>query len=66
MTFWEQTEPGFGTLRREYKRILAQRNSLLKQPSLLGVGQLFAWNIRLSESAGRVVRARSELAILLK
>jgi len=61
----EQTEPGFGTLRREYKRILAQRNSLLKQPGQLGAGQLFAWNIRLSESAGRIVRARSELTELL-
>ena len=57
----EQTEAGYGTLRREYKRILAQRNSLLKQPSLSANGQLFAWNIRLSEAAGRIVRARSSV-----
>ena len=57
----EQTRPGYGTLRREYKRTLAQRNSLLKQPELMARGQLFAWNIRLSEAAGRIVRARSTL-----
>ena len=57
----EQTQPGYGTLRREYKRIVAQRNSLLKQPYNEAAGQLFAWNVRLSESAGKVVRARSVL-----
>ena len=61
----EQTEAGYGSLRREYKRILAQRNSLLKQPALAANGQLFAWNIRLSEAAGRIVRARSSVTIVL-
>ena len=61
----EQTEPGYGSLRREYKRILAQRNSLLKQPLLSAGGQLFAWNIRLSEAAGRIVRSRSTLTAAL-
>ena len=61
----EQTEVGYGSLRREYKRILAQRNSLLKQPSTLVSGQLFAWNIRLSEAAGRIVRARSTVTVAL-
>ena len=63
----EQTEAGYGSLRREYKRILAQRNSLLKQPSLSvsGDGQLFAWNIRLSEVAGQIVRARSSVTVAL-
>lgn len=61
----EQTQAGYGALRREYKRILAQRNSLLKQPHLAAHGQLFAWNIRLSEAAGRIVRARSSVTQLL-
>ena len=53
----EQTEPGFGVLRRNYKRTLAQRNSLLKQPNA-NTMQLFPWNIRLSELAGQIVRNR--------
>ena len=61
----EQTEAGYGTLRREYKRILAQRNSLLKQPHLSAGGQLFAWNIRLSEAAGRIVRFRAGVTNVL-
>lgn len=61
----EQTEAGYGTLRREYKRLLAQRNSLLKQPASLAGDQLFAWNIRLSEAAGRIVRARHSLTAVL-
>ena len=61
----EQTEAGYGSLRREYKRILAQRNSLLKQPQLPAHGQLFAWNIRLSEAAGRIVRARAAVTDVL-
>lgn len=61
----EQTQPGYGTLRREYKRILAQRNSLLKQPDVQAAGQLFAWNIRLSEAAGRIVRARADVTEVL-
>lgn len=56
-----QTEPGYATLLRQYKRTLAQRNSLLKQLSNVPNGQLFAWNIRLSEQAGKIVRARAEL-----
>ena len=61
----EQTQPTYGPLRREYKRILAQRNSLLKQLEGHDMGQLFAWNIRLSEAAGRIVRARSEVTLEL-
>ncbi len=57
----EQTTPGYGTVRRQYKRALAQRNKLLKQPSPLSETQLFPWNIRLSQLAGQLVRARSDL-----
>jgi DNA replication and repair protein RecF len=57
----EQTTPGYGTVRRRYKRTLAQRNNLLKQAAQVSPAQLFPWDIRLSELAGQVVRARSEL-----
>lgn len=58
----EQTTPGYGTLRRQYRRALAQRNALLKQH---GPGdqrdQIFPWDVRLSELAGQIVRARAGL-----
>lgn len=61
----EQTTPGFGTLRRQYKRALAQRNSLLKksgsQTLSLVETQIFPWNLRLSQLAGQIVRHRSAL-----
>ncbi|HET9174476.1 MAG TPA: DNA replication and repair protein RecF, partial [Candidatus Saccharimonadales bacterium] len=56
----EQTVSGYGTLRRQYKRTLAQRNALLKQ-SPHTVTQLFPWNVRLSELAGQIVRQRCRL-----
>jgi len=57
----EQTVPGFGATRRHYKRVLAQRNALLKRnPRGLGE-QLFVWNIRLSELGGQIARERSRL-----
>jgi len=58
----EQTTPGYGTLRRQYGRALAQRNALLKQPTSDKTTAIFPWNIRLSQLAGQIVRARSELA----
>ena len=57
----EQTQIGYGTLRRQYKRTLAQRNTLLKRPSGDLKTQLFPWNVRLSQLAGQVVRARASL-----
>lgn len=56
----EQTEPGYGTIRRNYRRALAQRNRLLKQQG--SANQIFPWDVRLSELAGQIVRARSALA----
>lgn len=55
----EQTVAGYGTLRRKYRRALAQRNSLLKQHN--PATQIFPWDLRLSELAGQTVRARSDL-----
>jgi len=55
----EQTVTGFGGLRRQYRRALAQRNALLKH--MRGADQLFAWNIRLSELGGQLVAERLKL-----
>lgn len=57
----EQTEPGFGATRRHYKRVLAQRNTLLKKNPRNLQEQLFVWNIRLGELGGQIVRQRSML-----
>jgi DNA replication and repair protein RecF len=57
----EQILPGYGVTRRQYRRALAQRNRLLKQ-SHASAQALFPWNVRLSQLAGQVVRARSQLA----
>lgn len=57
----EQSEPGFGSIRRHYKRVLSQRNTLLKKnPSDLSQ-QLFVWNVRLSELGGQIAKKRAEL-----
>jgi DNA replication and repair protein RecF len=56
----EQTEPGFGTIRRHYKRVLAQRNALLKHGHATEE-QLFVWNIRLSELGGQIAKQRMAL-----
>lgn len=57
----EQLVSGYGTLRRQYKRTLAQRNRLLKQGRSAAGSQLFAWNIRLSQLGGEVASKRTEL-----
>lgn len=48
---------GFDTIRRHYRRALAQRNSLLKAGGSAR-SQLFAWNIRLSQIGGQIARER--------
>jgi len=57
----EQTVPGYQTVRQQYARVLRQRNALLKRGGTSLQTQLFVWNVRLSELAGGIVRARSEL-----
>ena len=57
----EQTILEYSSTRRQYKRALAQRNALLKQAKKPSHIQLFPWNLRLSETAGQIVRARSQL-----
>lgn len=57
----EQLDPGFGSVRKHYKRILSQRNTLLKNnPRNIGQ-QVFVWNIRLSELGGHIAKARIDL-----
>lgn len=58
----EQTVAGYGSIRRQYKRVLAQRNALLKHHSSSNPTQMFPWNVRLSELAGQIVRSRVDLA----
>ncbi|MEI6237117.1 MAG: DNA replication and repair protein RecF [Candidatus Saccharibacteria bacterium] len=56
-----KTKPDFGQLKQRYKRTLAQRNRLLKANETTINNQIFAWNIRLSELAGKIVEARLAL-----
>jgi DNA replication and repair protein RecF len=56
----EQYTPGYEKLRTSYRRIVSQRNALLKQGTH-GQGQLFAWNIRLCDIASQLVAQRLEL-----
>ncbi len=57
----EQTQADFAATRRHYKRVLAQRNALLKQGKKLSQDQLFVWNIRLSELGGQIAKQRHAL-----
>lgn len=57
----EQTTPGYGELRRHYKRVLSQRNSLLKKGFAAAKHQAFVWNLRLSELGGKMAAARTEI-----
>lgn len=50
---------------RSYRRILAQRNSLLKQASL-DKSQLFVWNVRLCETAETIVSQRLKTIELIQ
>jgi DNA replication and repair protein RecF len=57
----EQLVPAYVSLRRHYRRVLAQRNSLLKQDRHYAEPQLFVWNLRLSELGGQIATHRLEL-----
>jgi DNA replication and repair protein RecF len=61
----EQTKPGYGAIRRQYKRAVAQRNALLKQDHKTSNDQVFAWNLRLSQLGGVMVRSRQEIVTLI-
>jgi len=55
---------GYGTVIRDYRRVLAQRNRLLKSHRTL-TEQLFPWNVRLSELGARIARQRLQLTELI-
>lgn len=57
----EQMQPGFAATRRHYRRVLSQRNALLKKNPPHLHEQLFVWNVRLSELGGQVAKLREQL-----
>ncbi|MBI1857040.1 DNA replication/repair protein RecF [Candidatus Saccharibacteria bacterium] len=57
----EQTIPDFGQVRRQYRRVLTQRNSLLKRAQNTTQQQLFVWDVRLSDLGGRIATYRQQL-----
>lgn len=61
----EQTNIGYAKTRRDYKRVLAQRNALLKRLKGTNVQEFFPWDVRLSELGATISRARSELVVSL-
>jgi DNA replication and repair protein RecF len=56
----EQYTSGYEKLRQQYKRVVAQRNALLKQ-SKQSTNQMFAWNLRLVDLGDQLVKQRLEL-----
>lgn len=56
----EQTVPRYSEYRRHYKRVLSQRNTLLKKRL---TNQLFVWDIRLSELGGKIAKERAALVL---
>lgn len=57
----EQMDPSFGPIRKHYKRVVTQRNALLKKQPPHLEQQLFVWNVRTSELGGQIARKRYEL-----
>lgn len=60
----EQYSPDYQKYRNHYKRVLAQRNALLKQGNRI-VNQLFAWNLRLADLGEQLVTQRTQLINLI-
>lgn len=56
-----QIDPSYSAALRHYKRVLAQRNALLKQQRTPSSDQFFVWNLRLSELGGVIATTRYEL-----
>ena len=57
----EQLIPSYAAYRRNYRRVLSHRNTLLKRAHTPSAEELFPWNLRLSELGAVISRARSEL-----
>lgn len=58
--------PGFNMTLKHYRRVLLQRNALLKSANSKTKNQLFVWNLRLSELGGSIAKARHELIDSIK
>lgn len=56
-----ETNFEFSSLKNHYKRALNQRNHLLKMGNKNISTQIFAWNVRLGELAGKLVEQRIKL-----
>lgn len=56
-----KTNPEFSINKNHYKRSLAQRNHLLKNNKSNIKSQIFAWDIRLGELAGKLIEQRLKL-----
>lgn len=56
-----KTDPEFTPLKNSYNRTLIQRNKLLKNDLFRVKDQIFAWDVRLSELAGRYVEKRRHI-----
>lgn len=60
-----QTELGYGALLKSYKRILSQRNRLLKQETI-SPEHLFVWDVQLSDIAGKIFEYRKKYTDFLQ
>jgi DNA replication and repair protein RecF len=58
----EQRVANYASARRNYRRILSQRNALLKRSKRPTGEDLFPWNLRLSEFGAHIARHRAQLA----
>lgn len=56
-----RSQPGFKSLAAGYRRALAQRNALLKHGRGQAGQQLFAWDVRLSQTGSQIAQARQQL-----
>ena len=56
----EKINPGFDKIINQYKRVLIQRNTLIKEKNF-NKTNIFPWNIKLSELASQIVINRTKL-----
>lgn len=61
----ERAAPGYKSTLANYKRILAQRNALLKRRGDQVAQQIFAWDVRLSETGSQIADEREKLVRLI-
>ncbi len=61
----EKIKPGFKDISKQYRRVIFQRNTLLKNISNKNNNELFVWNLRLSELSEVIVKYRLELIEVL-